>query len=373
MKKLLLVANVSKEHIRKFHIPFIKRMKQNDWQVDVACRMDEPVPECDYQYDLPCDRNPFDGGIWSSVKILKKVIKENQYDVVHCNTITGSMIARLAAAPYRKNGLKVFYTNHGLHFFRGASLSRWFIGYPMDKFLASKTDVFITINKEDSEMAKKHLKGCGAFEQIHGIGVDLSRFRRTIEGYNCSQYRAENGLSDQDFILTYVAEIIENKNQEVLLNVLCKLKMVIPEAKLVLIGPDYEEGRLQKKAEEMGLKDSVVFLGWRNDIPQLLKMSDVYVASSKSEGLGLNLIEAMACNLPVVALKNRGHCEIIAHGQNGFLIEQQEYDKMTEQIRILYYDKELRERIINQAQVDITKYEVESVLDELEVIYKKYV
>ena len=48
MKKLLLVANVSKEHIRKFHIPFILRMKELGWQVDVACRLDEPVPEGDH-------------------------------------------------------------------------------------------------------------------------------------------------------------------------------------------------------------------------------------------------------------------------------------------------------------------------------------
>lgn len=62
MKKLLLVANVSKEHIRKFHIPFILRMKELGWQVDVACKMDAPIPECDHCYNLPCDRNPFVGG-----------------------------------------------------------------------------------------------------------------------------------------------------------------------------------------------------------------------------------------------------------------------------------------------------------------------
>ena len=99
MKKLLLVANVSKEHIRKFHIPFILRMKELGWQVDVACRLDEPVPECDHAYDLPCDRNPLRGGLTESIRMLRQLVRENGYDVVHCNTVTGAIVARIACAP----------------------------------------------------------------------------------------------------------------------------------------------------------------------------------------------------------------------------------------------------------------------------------
>ena len=125
MKKLLLVANVSKEHIRKFYIPFIALLKENHWQVDVACRMDVPVPECDNTYDLPCDRNPFRGGIAGSVKRLKEILQQGDYDLLVCSTVVGSIVARLAAAAFRKQGLKVIYMCHGLHFFPGASVSRW--------------------------------------------------------------------------------------------------------------------------------------------------------------------------------------------------------------------------------------------------------
>ena len=111
MPKLLLVANVSKEHIRKFHIPLISLLKENGWSVDVACRLDEPVPEADNAYDLPCDRNPFQGGISRSVGILKGILQKNCYDILLCNTVVGSMVARLAAAPFRGNGLKVIYLN----------------------------------------------------------------------------------------------------------------------------------------------------------------------------------------------------------------------------------------------------------------------
>ena len=63
LKKLIIVANASKEHIRKFCIPLIDQLHESGWTVDVACRMDVPVPECDTAYDLPCDRNPFRGGL----------------------------------------------------------------------------------------------------------------------------------------------------------------------------------------------------------------------------------------------------------------------------------------------------------------------
>lgn len=373
MKKLLLVANSSKEHVRKFHIPFITYMKQNGWQVDVACRMDEQISECDNSYDLPYDRNPFKGGLYKSILCLRDILKQNEYDVIHCNTITGSLVARIAAIPFRKNGLKVFYINHGLHFFHGASLSRWLFGYPMEKLCARYTDVFIAINSEDMEMAKKHLHECGSFERIHGIGVNLSRFRKcTMNKEEIKHYRRYLGLSEDDFVMTYVAELNENKNQQMLVDMMKEVKKDIPSARLMLVGPDHENGKLQKYAAKLGLSDSVFFLGWRNDIPELLRISDVYVASSKSEGLGLNLIEAMACDLPVIASKNRGHCECITDGSNGMLVNFNDYQAMASKVLQLSKDSKLRNKLTVQAQIDICQYESNSVLEELNDIYTKH-
>lgn len=373
MRKLLLVANVSKEHIRKFHIPFILKMREKGWTVDVACRLDEPIPECDHTFDLPCDRNPFHGGLKTSVKMLRQIIRDNKYDVVHCNTVTGSMVARIAAKSFRKQGIKVFYTNHGLHFFKGASLRRWICGFPMEKLLARVTDVLITINKADFEMAKKYLGACKNIEKIHGIGVDLSRFRNCKFSFeNRAEYRKRFEIPEEAFVLTYVAELNENKNQKALIKVFDIVRKAIPSSKLLLVGPDHTSGKLQELVSECGLDEKVIFTGWREDIPELLNISDIYVASSKSEGLGLNLIEAMACNIPVVAFKNRGHCEIINHGKNGFLVEQEDYEKMAEYVIQLYENKELRRRVTDQAQKDISKYEVQNVLNELCFIYEKY-
>lgn len=365
MPKLLLVANVSKEHIRKFHIPLIALLKENGWSVDVACRLDEPVPEADHAYDLPCDRNPFRGGIGGSVKILKGILRENAYDILLCNTVVGSIVARLAAAPFRKEGLKVIYLNHGLHFFPGASALRWAMGYPAEKFLAGRTDVMITINDTDCSTARKHL-GISAVEKCHGMGVDLRRFRkRAPSPSERDTQRAALGLSPEDFVLIYVAEIIANKNQTMLLDAFETVRRAVPNARLVLVGPEHDGGALRKRVEDRGLQSEVLLLGWRNDVPALLHLADVYAASSKSEGLGLNLIEAMACGLPVVAAKNRGHAEIISHGQNGFLVEQNDRESMAAYILRLHDSAELRNALTAQAQQDIEQYETSAAMHEL--------
>lgn len=365
MPRLLLVANVSKEHIRKFHIPFILRMKARGWRVDVACRMDEAVPECDNAYDLPCDRNPRNGGLGKSILLLRQILRENDYDVVLCNTVVGSIIARVAAAPFRKKGLKVIYLNHGIHFFPGAPKLRWVQGYPMEKLLAYQTDVLITINSSDYDTAKKHLR-IPVIEQIHGMGVDLSRFKESVlSEEERLHYREKLGIGPDDLVLTYVAEIIDNKNQTMLLDALELIRERIPATKLLLIGPVHDNGALAKVITERNLQDQVMLLGWRDDVPALLHISDIYVASSKSEGLGLNLIEAMACDLPVVASRNRGHAETIENGINGFLVEVNDYKAMAERVLQLRHDRDLCRNMICQARADIEKYEKEATLTEL--------
>lgn len=365
MKKLILVANMSKEHIRKFYIPFIIKMRDHGWVVDIACRMDAPVSEADNTFDLPCDRNPFRGGISKSVKILKDILQKNNYDLLVCSTIVGSIIARLAAESARKNGLKVIYMCHGLHFFPGASISRWVMGYPTEKLLASKTDVMIITNDTDLNAAKKHLN-IPIIEKSHSMGVNLNRFRDAVLSKNERvEQRKALGIAPDDYVLTYVAEIIENKNQMMLLEAFERIHQAVPNAKLLLIGPEHDGGSLRQFVVRKGLSSDVLLLGWRNDVPTLLQISDIYVASSKSEGLGLNLIEAMACNLPVVATRNRGHEETVIHGKTGFLVDVNDSEAMAAYVIQLHENAALCGTIVAQAQQEIEKFGTDAAIKEL--------
>jgi glycosyltransferase EpsD len=173
------------------------------------------------------------------------------------------------------------------------------------------------------------------------------------------------GLGAEDYVLIYVAEIIANKNQQMLLDAFEQVRKTVPNAKLVLVGPEHDDGALRKMVESKGLQQEVLLLGWRSDVPMLLHLADVYVASSKSEGLGLNLIEAMACDIPVIATKNRGHAEIIQHEKNGFLVEQNEYEGMADYVLKLYEDTNVRMVITGQAGQDILKYDTTAAIREI--------
>lgn len=367
MKKVLIVANLAKEHIRKFHIPTILMLKEMGYQVDVACNMDVSIPECDNCIDLPCDRNPFAGGLIKSVRILKEHITTNQYDIVHCHTITGGIIGRLAARKSRKSGLKVIYTNHGMHFYKGASFLRWLIGFPVEWVLSHVTDLFVAINSEDYENAKRFFKNVRV-EKINGIGVNLKNFHSEANNKSIA-LKQQLGIPRDAYVLAYVAEINKNKNQTGLIKAFSIIKKEIKNAVLLLIGPDHSNGNIQADISNCEYKDDIILTGWRNDITEILTVVDVVTASSISEGLGLNVIEAMAAGIPVVAYDNRGHREII-NNKNGVLVPMNHPVEMANAVVELHDNPELMHCYIEQAKSDVKKYDVENVLLEIRHIYE---
>lgn len=367
--KILLVANVTKEHVLKFHLPTIKKLKEEGWIVDVASGGAENIPYCDRHIILPIDRSPFKGNIIKGISLLKKEIAENSYDIVYCHTEVGGIVGRLAARTFRKKGVKVVKLDHGFYFYKGASWLTWAIHYPIDKLLSKITDTFITINKEDYNVVNKHFKSCKSFI-IDGIGVDPSRFVIDNREQVRMKYRKDMNIPQNAIVLVYLAELIENKNQTFLMDALkqalCKRKDIY----LVLAGIDHTEGRFEKYAEEIGIKNNVRFLGWRSDVNNLYAMSDICTASSIREGFGLNLVEAMYCELPVIASKNRGHATIIRDGENGFLVNLGDVSEFANRIVLLADNADLRKQFVEVSNKEITKFSSDTIVTKLYYILK---
>ena len=146
-----------------FH-SFIKELIDEGNTVDFACNSTiSNVPECyrDLEcriFNLSCTRSPLNRDNIRAYKQLKKMISENHYDIVHCHTPVAGAITRLACREYRKGGLKVIYTAHGFHFYKGAPLKNWLVYYPIEKFCSHFTDTLITINREDYDLANKKMQ-----------------------------------------------------------------------------------------------------------------------------------------------------------------------------------------------------------------------
>lgn len=366
-KKVLFVANVVKEHILKFHVPTIKRLKEIGWTVDVAASGEEAVPYCDHQIRGAWKRSPFTPDTLKGVRQLERIIEEGDYDIVYCHTPVGALVARLAARKARKRGTKVVYFAHGFHFFAGAPLINWLLFYPIERLLARHTDLLITLNDEDYARARRVFRGLPV-RQVPGIGVDFERLHVENPQEARVQRRAEWGIPQDALVLMYVAELIPNKNQGMLFEALQEIRKERTDTYLVLVGPDHADGYFGRLAQEMGVADFVVFTGWRSDIGACLRAADICVASSRREGLALNIVEAMYCGLPVVATDNRGHVPIIRDGENGFLVHVGESGKMARRVLELTENPQLREQFVRE---DLSRFGAERVAQQIiEILYR---
>lgn len=364
MGKILFVANVTKEHINKFHIPTIQALKDKGWTVDVASSGEESVTVCDTHYQTSWKRSPFSLATFKGVNELKQIILENDYDLIYCHTPVGGLVTRLPAMfiGKRKRKVKIVYCAHGFHFYKGAPWINWAVYYPIEKFLAKFTQTIITINPEDFESAKRKFSKQTAVKLIPGVGIDFSRLNVADKKTVRSTYRKELDIPDDGTVMIYVAELIKNKNQAMLLKMLKKLEETSSDNYLVLVGPDHYDGKISGMVEQLNITEKVRLTGWRNDVGELFAMSDICVASSIREGFGINLVEAMYAGLPVVATENRGHVSVIEDGESGLLVAVDDYQAAAKKIEELKTNQVLRKKL---SQVDVTKYESQAVAKEI--------
>lgn len=320
-KKVLFVATVD-SHIELFHLPYLKYFKDKKYEVHVATDSDKPIKYCDKKIKISIARNPFKFKNLKAIKELKQVINTEKYDIIHCHTPMGGVVARLAAKNVRKNGTRVIYTAHGFHFYKGAPLKNWLLFYPVEKYLAKYTDTLITINDEDYKRAKRKFKNrCNDIEYIPGVGVDEKKFKKRITKAEKTKLRKSLGLSDRDFVMIYPAELSKRKNQVWLIKTIAPVLREESNFHLLLAGKDSLNGKCQKLVEKLGLKKQIHILGFRKDIDRLMKISDTSTSSSKQEGLPVNLIEATFTGLPIIATDCRGNRDVIKNSK-GFLISQ---------------------------------------------------
>lgn len=373
MKKVLFVATLTKNHILKFHVPYLKMLKEMGYETSVASRNDFDntndcvIPYCDNYYDLKFERNPFRLKNIEVYKQLKKLVETNDYDIVHCHTPVGGVLARLACREVRKQGTKVIYTAHGFHFYKGAPLKNWLIFYPVEKFCSKFTDTIITINKEDYNRALKF--HCKDVRYIPGVGIDLDRFNpeKVVEGD-----KSEFGFKNNDRILINVGDLSYDKNHELLLKVIKKLKDEgHTEYKLLLVGEGSYRNKIENLANQFEIKDIIYLAGWRKDIPELLKMSYIFVFPSLFEGLPVALMEAMAMGLPVVCTNARGNTDLITDNVTGLVSD---FDVEDFKNKILKYgeDTETKERLICNEMEFIKTLSIENINKKVKEIYEKY-
>lgn len=369
-KKVLYCATVD-YHFRAFHLPYMEWFKEQGWDVHVAAAGNNELPFTDEKFTIPIHRSPFKLSNFKAYKQLKALMNEHDYDIIHSHTPLGGVLARLAARKSRKQGTKVIYTAHGFHFCKGAPLLNWLVYYPIEKYLSKDTDCLITINSEDYQLARDHHFKAKKIKHINGVGVDTERYKPVSENGK-KEAKRKFGYQASDFLMVYAAEFNKNKNQQLLIQALARVKDELPAARLLLAGEGPLQEQCRELAKELDVGDRVEFLGFRDDLDQLLPACDLAVASSLREGLPVNIMEAMACGLPVVASGNRGHRELINERKNGYLVDATDVDGFASRIEKIYFLKQLRQQMGAGSLMKVKEYSITNTLNQTTAIYKLY-
>ncbi|HOZ54113.1 MAG TPA: glycosyltransferase [Bacilli bacterium] len=367
MKKILFVANLD-SFFTKFLIPQLKYFKDLGYIIHVVSKNENiDLPYCDKKINIPFARSFNIKENISSYFQTKKLINKKNYDIVYCHTPFGGAIGRLASRKARKKGTKVIYMVHGFHFYKGAPIIKWLLYYYAEKYLARFTDLIITINKEDYEIAKKKFNT--KVEYINGVGLDTEKFNFDISLEEKNKLLKSLGLKEDNFIITYPAEINKNKNQLWLIKTLSKIIKENNNIHLLLPGNDKLKGKCQKLAVKLRVNNNIHFLGFRKDIPKLLNISSLAVSSSKREGLPVNIMEAIYVGLPVVATECRGNRDLIINGKNGYIVKLNDYESFNLKVMSYYngYDKikilETNKNIINKFVLDGVMKKFDSIME----------
>ncbi|MBB6638158.1 glycosyltransferase family 4 protein [Cohnella thailandensis] len=377
MKRMLMLASVS-SMIDQFNMPNIKLLQEMGFQVDVACNFENGNTSSServsafkkeledqqinyYQIDFARNVTKLAQNL-RAYKQVKRLLEANNYSFVHCHSPIGGVVGRLVA---KKTNTKVIYTAHGFHFYKGAPLINWLIYYPIEKILSKNTDVLITINAEDYQIAARRFSTKNVI-QIPGVGIDVEKFDTNRN--NKSEIREQLGIKKDELMLLSVGELSKRKNHEIVIKA---LSLISDERVIYYIcGRGELQEELVTLSEKLDIKNRVIFLGYKTNISDYCKAADLFVFPSLQEGLPVALMEAMASGLPVIASKIRGNIDLIKDKDGGYLVNPSDSGSYANGIKQIINNPEELESFGERNKEYIKEYGLDKVEMIMRDIYK---
>lgn len=289
-----------------------------------------------------------------------KICREFKPHIVHTHTPKAGLLGRLAAT---LSGTKVVvHTLHGLGLNVRGSLTRlertYLIAERRAKWLADRT---VCVSEElrrtcvDSGVILPHRSVV-----IPG-GIDICRF----------QFRYPTGPAAKATpIVGTVSSLKRGKGVVGFVRTCGIVRDEKENVRFQIAGDGPERMSVLSEIESLGLQQSVDLLGWYSDVPNLLRRFSVYLQMSEHEGLGLSVVEAMACGVPVVAADTDGTRELIDHGVSGFLVPQSDYSAAGSFVLDILNDQQLALRLARAARVTAECYSIGAMVDRYEKLYR---
>ena len=356
MKVLNVITSLQTGGAEKLIVNSLPIYQENGINTEALVLKDEQNPfwrqlERNYSGDI---KGLTKKSVYNPFLIFKIIPYLKRYDLIHVHLFPSLYWVVLAKwISFSKS--KIVYTEHSTHNKRRESKIFQYI----DQFIYSKLDYIGCISEATKINLKKHLKFKKDDITVVLNGIELSNFINTK--------KTKFSFFDKNsFVLIQVSSFREQKDQPTLINALVNLPSNI---KLLLVG----EGKLRKDNEalvqKLGLQDRVIFLGNRNDIPDLMRYADVCILSSHYEGFGLAVLEGMASGKPSIASNLDGVKEIV--DGYGLLFERGDSQALASHILKLYDDKVYYNEVAEKCLERSKEFDINKMVQQYIEIYKK--
>jgi hypothetical protein len=291
---------------------------------------------------------------------IRKFIKNNNFDIIHAHLFPVIYWTSLAVKSLFNKKLKLFLTEHNTHNKR----RNYFFFQPIEKFIYNEFDKVISISQktETNLIEWLKLKKNEKFTVIEN-GIDTKKFN-IAKPY--SKEKLVSKCNDDNIFVTMVGRFSEQKDQKTLIKAINKVNKNVH---LLLVGEGKFLDEHKEYVNNLGLKDRVHFLGFRNDIERILKTSDIVVLSSFWEGFGLAAVEGMAAGKPVIASDVSGLREVVEGA--GLVFEQGNEKELADIINKLIKDDNYYNKIVKKCVKRADNYDLDKMVDSLVTTYKR--
>ena len=318
----ILYAASSMVHIDNFHRDYIEKLRADGYVVKVMAK------GAGADYNIPFEKKLLSPINTACRQDIRRILVRERFDAIILNTSLAAFHIRLACPKGFRP--KIVNIVHGYLFSATVGRLRSAILLLCEKILAKRTDHIIVMNEEDRKTVVKHRLCTGKVYVSRGMGANIRPEITPPE-----KIRDELRL-DGKYVMTFVGELSERKNQEFLITAHRKIKEKIPEAVLLLVGDGALKEYYESLIDEYNLADSVILAGHRTDACDIMRASDLYVSASSIEGMPFNLIEALGCGKTVIASRIKGHEDLIENCKSGYLFEYGKMDDYIDCVRNVY-------------------------------------
>lgn len=298
---------------------------------------------------------------------IRKVIREGNYSIVHTHGSKARFLGRIAASHFP--GVRTVQTAHGWPFYESMGAFRKYLYIGLEKIGFNRAHINICVSPRDREKALKY--GLGHFDDYRIIrsGVEFGEFRLARGGKDRS--RKELGIPGNAPVVGSVMRFCPEKAPDIFVSVARRVLRERPGTIFVLVGDGPLFERTEKLIVSLGLQDSFVLTGSRDDVKDILPAFDVFLITSRTEGLPRALLESLAAGVPVVSTDVGGIHELLRGGRNGILCGEGDVNALAAGVCSLLDSPCLREELVECVDEDIQPFSAEKMVADLYELYTR--